>query len=295
MADLKELKKNIEKGAVNWFPIIFQCSENTFVANQYLQKISDILEIPVSYVDDFNSLFSEDLFGVESSELKVFKCDTLESNRRLSNLKNTIIICSKIKGDVEDRFVYKIPKLEKWQIKDYVYSVLTGISHKDLDRLIEICGYDIFRIQGEIDKLLIFSEIERQSSYEDFVSDDVFSDLSSYSIFDFTNAIIKDDKEKLLSAYKEIKNIDIEPFGVLTVLVNSFRDIIRIQLDSRLTPESMGIAKNKFWAIKYNCGVYPKDRLLNIYHMLCGLDSKVKSGAMPVEHMIDYIVLNIME
>lgn len=297
MADFKQLKDNIEKKNINDNLIVFQCSENSFIADQYVEAISNILDLPISYVDDFNSLFANDLFGFAQADpvLSVFVCTDFDTNKNVSNLKNVIIICNKLKCEIEDRFVYKVPKLEQWQIKDYVYSVLPGISTKDLDGLLEICKYDIYRIQNEIDKLLIFSEIERQSTYEDFVADDVFSDLSKYTIFDFTNAIIKNDKEKLLSAYKEIKNIDIEPFGVLTVLTNSFRDIIRIQLDPRLTPEQMGILKNKFWAIKYSCGVYSKDKLLSIYHMLCGLDSSVKQGLMPTEHMIDYIVMNIME
>ena len=108
--------------------------------------------------------------------------------------KCVIIITYTINKSLNDKYssyIYEVPKLENWQIKDYVYSILGNVPQNKLDLLIDKCKYNLFRIQSEIDKILIFDESLHPIIFDTFLSDNVFSDLSKYSIFDFTNAIIK--------------------------------------------------------------------------------------------------------
>ena len=95
--------------------------------------------------------------------------------------------------------------------------------------------------------------------------------------------------------YKEIDKIDIEPIGLVTVLLNNFRNIIKIQLANNPTAESCGMKPNQFWAIKHSCGLYTKEQLLSIFNFLTEIDKKIKTGMIPVDSfLIDYIVINIL-
>ena len=208
------------------------------------------------------------------------------------------IICKTIDKkslEVFNNYIVELPKLEDWQIKDYVYSVAEGANEKSLDRLIDVCGNDIYRINQELNKIKIFTQQERNFTFDKFIEDGIFSDLSTYTIFDFSNAIVKRDRETLRKIYKEIDKIDIEPIGLVTVLLNNFRNIIKIQLANNPTAESCGMKPNQFWAIKHSCGLYTKEQLLSIFNFLTEIDKKIKTGMIPVDSfLIDYIVINIL-
>ena len=75
-------------------------------------------------------------------------------------------------------------------------------------------------------KIAIFPKDQRQYLFQDFIDDDVFSDLSKYNIFSLTTCIVKRDVKGLFEVYREIQNIDVEPIGLLILLIQNFRDII---------------------------------------------------------------------
>jgi len=301
MNNLEKLKKEIENKSISDELIIFELSDIDFVALQYIEYIAKIKNQVIEYLSSIESLFSANIFGeTEFNDLsiKVHRCDRLsELNELIFSRKNVIIITNRVEKSIKDQYteyIYEIPKLEDWQIKDYVYSTLEGIDQKKLDILIEKCKNNIYRLDNEISKICIFNEAERLHAFNSFLDDNIFSDISKYSIFDFTNAIIKKDFETLKSIYNEKENIDIEPLGVVTILLNSFRDIITLQFDPRLTPETSGIQKSRFWAIKYSCGYYTNDKLIEIFKLLCDIDKKIKTGTISIDILIDYLLINIL-
>lgn len=300
--NLEILKQNIQNGSVSDSLIIFELSDTDFVSNQYITEIAKIKNKQIHYIDDLNILFEVDIFGqssISDNELVVCNCKKLtELNSLIFTLKNVIIVTSKVEDSLKDLYasnIFVIPKLEQWQIKDYVYSTQQSIPTASLDELIEKCNYNIYRIDNELAKLNIFTDAEKPYVFNDFISDNVFSDLSKYKIFDLTNAIIKKDIPTLINIYKEKDNIDIEPLGVVTILLNSFRDIITLQFDPRLTAETSGIPKNRFWAIKYNCGIYSNKQLMQIFKLLCDIDKQLKTGYITTDLIVDYLIVNILK
>ena len=299
--NLEILKQDIQNKTVSGSLIIFELSDTDFVSNQYIAEIAKIRNKNIHYIEDINILFEVDIFGqstISSDELVVCNCKKLtELNSLIFSMKDVIIVTYKVEDSLKELYesnIYKVPKLEDWQIKDYVYSTQQTIPTTDLDELIEKCNYNIYRIDNELAKLNIFTDAERPYVFNDFISDNVFSDLSKYKIFDFTNAIIKKDIPTLINIYKEKDNIDIEPLGVVTILLNSFRDIITLQFDPRLTIDTSGIPKNRFWAIKYNCGIYTNQKLIQIFKLLCDIDKQLKTGSITIDLIIDYLIINIL-
>lgn len=294
MNKLETLKKLITDHQFRYSELmIFVYTDTDFIATQYITEMQKIDGRTFEYVD---SLTVNSLFDFNDS-IKIYRCDLLDCTDTSIINGNFIIVTegiSKQSKEILGNYIFDIPKIEEWQIKDYTYSKLPNVDRTKLDELIYSCKNNLYRLDSEISKLCLFADIETPAVFDEFLYDGVFSDLSRYSVFDFTNAILKKDLDKLLVIYKEKDNIDIEPMGVVTILLNSFRDIISLQFDPRITPESSGMSKSRFWAIKYNCGIFTNKELIKIFDFLLQLDKKVKQGDISTDILVDIILLKIL-
>lgn len=300
---LQDLKTSIENKSFKPTSFIL-LSEDKFIPLQYINAIQKDLGFSITYIEDLSVISPdiEDIFSVEMQDIDtdiiVFNTDIVDfSNDILYNKSNIIIVTSKI--DKSSREYYKniiieVPKLVEWQVKDMVYSMGSGIDSKYLDWLIKNCNSDVNRLYNEMSKLSLFNESERESLFLEMSNDGAFEDLSINTIFNFTNAILKKDIKSLKTIFEEIDNIDINDFGLLTILYNNFLNVINIQLGTNPTPDSLGMSPKQFNAIKYNCGYYSQQQLISIFNMLTDLDRKIKSGEFPTNIMRDYLILSIL-
>lgn len=296
---LEDLKSSIEDNKYDYNFLIFIDKDAEFLCEQYIFAIKNILNKDLNYVEDINQILkSSSLFGDSESDcLDIVKVDTLDiTDSKLFSKNNLIVVCKKISDDAKsfyDRYIVNFPKLENWQIKDYLYSICNGLDEKQLDYILNITNYNIYRLQTEIDRITLFDKNARSNIFKEFVDEGVLEDLSAYTIFNLTNAVLKKDKSIVGSIYRELKSMDVEPIGLLTILYNNFRNIIKIQLTNNATPESTNIPSKQFWAVKYNCNVYTKQKLIEIFIMLTDLDRKIKTGEINTSLLIDYILVNI--
>ena len=301
---IQDLKAYIENGSVPHDLIIFKDTENNFISNQYIRAISSSRNQEIEYVESPLDLLQDSwsIFGEEDSTsdtLRVIKSTSFSwDNVRLSELKDVIIVVSKFSDKaVEKQFepwIVSVPKIEGWMLKDYVYSTTEGVSQKDLDWLITLCGSNIDRLQMELDKLSIFGVDERKYLFNDLIRDGAVDDLSSYSIFNLTNAVTSKDISSLQSIYKELDRVDVNEFGLLTILVKNFRNILMVQTTSNPTPESTGLDGKQLYAIKKIPRVYTAQQLVDIYEFLLDIDRRVKVGELPTDRLIDYIIIKIL-
>lgn len=296
MIRIEDLKNCIEsKSNIGDF-YVFLYSDTTFTPIQYYREIAKILGKDIVRVDKIEELSNSNFFEVEDNLLSVLFLDEFKVKNYNSYI-NSIIICNKIDKNTRqlyEDYIVEFPKLEQWQIKDYVYTNCEGVDIKQLDKLMSIYKYDIYRLDREISKLNIFDKRIRQTIYNFLYDDDQFSDSSDKTIFDFTDAIIKKDWNKLDSIYRQIEYCDVEPLGVVTILLKNFRNIINIQMGKNPTAESCGLSGKQFYVIKtYNCGIYNREQLVKIYRMLLSIDKYLKTGYLSNDKIIDYIVTYI--
>lgn len=299
--DISKLKAEIESGNVLTTFIIFKCEE-TFIAKQYYRAIAHCLNKPLQYIESLDSYFnkSKNLFGETNTEdyLSVFYTDKLEIHSKdLIGKKYLIIISKKIDTDTENiysDYIVNVPQIENWHIKDYVYSVLPGIDRKYLDWLIDNCNNDINRVQNEIDKLICFNEIQRQTIFEDMLSDNAFSDITNKTIFDFTNAIQKKDINSLKVIYDEINVMDVEDLGVVTILYKNFIKLLKVWGSRNPTPENTGLNSKQIYAIQKSAHVWTLQQLINIIKFLTNIDYQLKTGLLSNINIRDYIVMKLM-
>lgn len=297
---IDEVKYIIENKKYSGQLFIFQYSDTKFITQQYIEKLVLDFNFELSYNDEIDDkiVTRVSLFGVVNDNvLRVYDINEFDYDVNLSNEKNLIILCKKIneglKKIYEDNIII-VPKLEDWQIKDFVYSIGEGIPESDLDKLIDLCNNNIYRLTQELDKMLIFPNSLKQNIFKEFYKDGVFNDLSDATIFDFCSSIIKKDISKLTHIYSQLDRMDVSPLGFISILYQNIKDIIKIQLGVKPTPESTGIAKNKFYAIKYNnLNKFNTKQLIQIFELLTDIDKQVKLGQLDVDNIIDYVIVSI--
>ena len=98
----------------------------------------------------------------------------------------------------------------------------------------------------------------------------------------------------IVDILKNINNIDIEPYGVLTLLLKQFRTIIDIQMNPKASAESLNMPPKQFYAIKMNCGRFDNNKLIDIYEKLTSIDLMLKSGELDNNKIIEYLLINIL-
>lgn len=299
---LQELKQSIEDGTFKPSSMIL-ISEDKFIPLQYIEAIKKSFNYDILYVESLDELLpnNDDIFGSNeelSSDIVIFNSEIVDfSDDILYNKDNVIVIANKISNSSKKYYndlVIEIPKLAEWQVKDMVYSFGKGIDSKHLDWLMTNCNNDVNRLYQEMQKLTIFSEKERMHLFEEMMEDGAFNDLSSNTIFNFTNAILKKDIASLKAIYEEIENIDVNDFGLLTILYNNFLNVINIQLGINPNAESLGMKPGQFNALRYSCGYYSGEQLVNIFKMLSDMDRRIKAGEFPTNIMRDYMILSIL-
>jgi len=302
---IQDLKQQIESGNVTDELIIFKDSEGGFISNQYINAIAKIRNTEITYIDspldllnDSTSIFSTDVddsctnFNVIKSEVFIW------GEPHIARLTKLCIVVTKFADKtlekMFEKYIVTVPKLEQWQVKDYVYSIIEGVEHKELDNLMSLCGTNYHRLQQELDKILLFGKDEQRYLYSDMIADGAVDDLSSYNIFNITNALTSKDINSLRSVYREIERVDVNEFGLLTILVKNFRNLIMVQLNSNPTPETTGLEARQLYAIKKIPKVFSAEQLLAIYQMLLDIDRKIKMGELLTEYVIDYMIIKIL-
>ena len=296
MIELKELKQKIENNTLDLHCVIYKCSKQSeFIPHQYALEFCKNNDFEIQHAESVNELPFNNLFGTVSNKLIIYRVESLDEDLNIEQeevAQNYIwVICNKISAKYKKIYsdnIVEVPKLDDWQIKDFIASSCDKLTKKEVEELFSYYKNDLFRLSNELDKIQLVGDYNK-------VKSQLFVDISNFNIFDFTNAVIRKDKVALSNIYREIDNIDIEPFGLITLLINNFRHIIDIQLARNATAESVGVSGKQFWAIKnYSCGYYSKEELVEIFKFLNGLDYKIKSGQIDTSLLVDYIICKIM-
>lgn len=299
MIDIKAFKNKIETNTLDIHFIIFKCDKvNRFLPHQYAVAFCNANGANVVHVESPDDFPRRTLFGdyLTSSDLTIYTIGKLDQELPVEQEEiatNYVwVICDKIDNKIKQIYndhIIELPKIEPWQILDFITSACPGLTESEQNELMNYYGNDLFRLSNEIDKLRIVGD----KSYQR-IKNQLFVDVSNYNVFDITNAIIRRDKQKLSDVYNDIENIDVDPFGFITLLINNFRRVIDIQLSRNPTAESVGVSDKQFWAIKkYSCGYYSKDELVTIFELLNSIDYKIKSGELNTATVIDYVICKI--
>ena len=299
MLNLNEVKTALENNKdIDQFLIFYYEDTTDYIPVQYAKALARIRNSEILYVNELDEINSSpDPFSEPISNLYVYKTDSLERIPAKYLQNNLIIITPKLLKDVEkeyDEYILRIPKLEEWQIVDYIKTVSPGLTQDEMEWLVRTYKSNMYRVELEVDKLKPFSESARQYIFEDFYVDHVFETLSEYGIFDFTNAIQGKDLQTISNILSDINHIDIEPTGLITLLCANFKKLIKVWLNKNPTPENTGLKSNQIWAINKLSRTYTKEQLVKVFELVSDMERRLKTGEMPEELIIDYLTVKIL-
>lgn len=296
---LMDLKKSIEAQNIPDDFIVFLCSENSFIADQYIDAIcelNNLVKTRINTLQDQASALS--LVLGSTDELKVMKVDTFEEALiDYSDLKNTVVVCNKIdekvKPLVED-YIIEIAKLTDWQTKSYIKLICPVLNDDELDWLYQATNGDIYKMINEVDKIKLFPAPE-QRSVLDAIRFSPDSDLYSVSIFDLADAIIRNNKPFVLEFLRH-KNINFDLMQIVGATLQKVKNIILVTQNSGKTASEIGINDKYMYRLRKDWNGFPESRLKALLEFLSSIALKLKTGSLDMskEAQIDYFIANTM-
>lgn len=227
-------------------------------------------------------------------------------NNNNSNDRYIILIAGKVDGRSKD---YKIFK-DKFKIidllqvdngkdiykyvEDYIKDRGYKIDKYNLDYLVELLGNDINNINNEIDKILLYLNDDKVISRE--VIDKLVSDNIDNIMYEFTNAVLDRDYEKISKMYNDFKIENVGYDYLIGSLGNALRGALVIKIlynqGNANSEIAKFIGKKEFYVKKmierlYN---YTVDDLCMMIDKLGIIDREYKSGKSNIDMLELYLL-----
>lgn len=270
-------------------------------------SISDILD-EVSMISLFSSEKVVIGYNFDISKISDNDRDYLIKyiNNNSSNDRYIILIAGKVDGRSKD---YKIFK-DKFKIidllqvdnnkdiykyiEDYIKDRGYKIDKYNLDYLVELLGNDINNINNEIGKIFLYLGDDKAIGRE--VIDKLISDNIDNIMYEFTNAVLDRDYEKISKMYNDFKIENVGYDYLIGSLGNALRGALVIKMLCNQGNSNSEIAKfigkKEFYVKKmlerlYN---YTVDDLCIMIDKLGIIDREYKSGKSNIDMLELYLL-----
>lgn len=227
-------------------------------------------------------------------------------NNNNSNDRYIILIAGKVDGRSKDykMFKDKFKIIDLLQVdngkdiykyvEDYIKDRGYKIDKYNLDYLVELLGNDINNINNEIDKILLYLNDDKVISRE--VIDKLVSDNIDNIMYEFTNAVLDRDYEKISKMYNDFKMENVGYDYLIGSLGNALRGalVIKILYNQGNSNNEIAkfIGKKEFYVKKmierlYN---YTVDDLCMMIDKLGIIDREYKSGKSNIDMLELYLL-----
>ena len=169
------------------------------------------------------------------------------------------------------------------------------ISLKALNMLIELVGSNLYLLNNECEKLMIYKIDEKKIDEENVEEMIVKYDFDND--FALTDAVINKDINKSLILYHELLKRNEEPIKIIVMLANKFRLIFQVK---RL--HAKGFNNNQIaselgahpYSVELANKVQLKDKeLLNYLELLANLDEEIKTGKVNKDVGLEMFLLKL--
>lgn len=270
-------------------------------------SISDILD-EVSMISLFSSEKVVIGYNFDISKINDNDRDYLIRylNNNNSNDRYIILIAGKVDGRSKDYKIFKdkfkiidLLQVDNGKdiykyIEDYIKDRGYKIDKYNLDYLVELLGNDINNINNEIDKILLYLNDDKVISRE--IIDKLVSDNIDNIMYEFTNAVLDRDYEKISKMYNDFKIENVGYDYLIGSLGNALRGALVIKMLYNQGNSNSEIAKfigkKEFYVKKmlerlYN---YTVDDLCVMIDKLGIIDREYKSGKSNIDMLELYLL-----
>ena len=241
-------------------------NEKIIIGNDF--NISNIKNEEIDYLDRYIKNINKDVYII----LIASKIDTRLKNYRIFKDNFNVIDISKSKNDDN---IYDF-------IKNYIKDNGYKIDKYNLDYLVSKLGSDINNIKLELSKIFMYKDNDNIIDRDTI--DLLVADNIDNVIYEFTNAVLDRDYDKVSKMYDNFKIQNIGYDYLLVSLSNSFRQalIIKILYNKRKSNFEIAkiINKKEFYVKKmlerlYN---YTEEDICMIINKLATIDREFKTG-----------------
>lgn len=270
-------------------------------------SISDILD-EVSMISLFSSEKVVIGYNFDISKINDNDRDYLIRylNNNNSNDRYIILIAGKVDGRSKDYKIFKdkfkiidLLQVDNGKdiykyIEDYIKDRGYKIDKYNLDYLVELLGNDINNINNEIDKILLYLNDDKVISRE--IIDKLVSDNIDNIMYEFTNAVLDRDYEKISKMYNDFKIENVGYDYLIGSLGNALRGALVIKIlynqGNANSEIAKFIGKKEFYVKKmierlYN---YTVDDLCVMIDKLGIIDREYKSGKSNIDMLELYLL-----
>lgn len=310
--ELYELKQAILDNKIPNF-LIFTGEEGKLI-DIYIEKIAEVKKVELKSIDDVTfylnmnsqkNLFKQDIsYAVIRNDTSILQKE--DQWAMLPKVKNTLVLTftkidktTKFYKHFKD-YIVSFDRMNPEHIKASLMKKLQDnnmkIQQKYIDWLVSNCSNDYGRCINELDKILIFKNDPRncEELFKQFARDNAFHYDIPDCIFDFSNAFILRNKEKVWNIYEDLKQTSDGPLVVFTVLYNSFKNILLVQSANKPTADTLGMSPKQFNAIKFKVGKYSTKELSDIILLISELDRKIKLGLVEDRMALEYFMVKVL-
>lgn len=171
----------------------------------------------------------------------------------------------------------------------------TGMPIQYCDDIVKLCGCNYGRIKNEIAKLYTFGRANNFSinnAYLEGKKQNLIHEDIGDVIFDYTNAVIERNIPKAYAMYDKVIQTDDGPMRLISVLYNSFRQILMVQSTEpkQRTEEVLGMTKGQIYVTSQKCGIYNLFELVDIVKTLRYLEKGIKIGIVEEAFALPYLM-----
>lgn len=292
MVNLEQLKQEIEQQQQIALPLIFIFNSTSFVARQYVHAISENNHMDIQFVDSL-----EEIPPHNEQHDTIYVCSIESIKAELYVPDDTIILTEKILKEARkmlDPVIVEFPALEQWQIIDYINVKCPGLDPNMTQWLVTAYNSNIDRIQTELDKLIAIPEKERSIIFEQMYQEGAFNTFSDQYHMRITQAVQNKDLEEVATILADPDRDCLEPLTISAFIQNNFKKLMKVWLSSNPTQETTGLSSKQIYAINKLPRKYTREQLVAGFQLVSGVERRVKEGELPINIVIDYLIIKLL-
>lgn len=309
--NLYEFQQNIVKDDLNGIYIL--SGEEIGIMNYYINQIQrqrvryDTVQEAVIESSRSGKLTKPKCFVVRDDN-SFIKDDSVWEVVRNAMTKDVLILCitnldkrSKFYKKFKDDIIW-FEKLDEEMLIKYMINDLKemeNLRRSEMKTFLGICDFDYSRMLNELDKIRNYAEyesIEPSEAYRILKQSGAFYEPIGDITFKFTDSIIERKANKSLEYSIKAKNIGESEILTLSVLYNGFKNVLMYQglgSDKKEPSKRTGLTPWQIKQAKEKSGYYLDEELLVIVKLIQEIDYGIKTGLMPIELSIDYLLIKI--
>jgi DNA polymerase-3 subunit delta len=189
---------------------------------------------------------------------------------------------------------------KKLNVYDYVKEKLMdndiNIEPFALTQFVNRIKHDLDSINNEIDKLISFGS-NKEVINADMVIQITSKDVDD-NIFNLVNALMENNKTKVIEIYEDLKSINTSEIWILSTISNKFLEIlhtkslIKIGYNQKDIMTYFKVSSGRAYYMKKNADETDMDQLQTYMRALSDLDYKIKSGQIDKRLGMELFLLN---